>query len=313
MARKFKMFISYSHLDEHSLMRLSKHLSVLKREGSVSDWFDQKIPPGGNIDQSISAHLDECDIFVALVSVDFLASNYCYDKEMQRALKRHEEGTLRIVPVIVQPCDWQGSPLGKLKALPKDGKPTSDWTNENNAWLDVVTQIRLLVRDMEQQTHDSGITASVAIARTGKYRVKRDFDDVDKLDYCEKAFSEMRDYFEKACGEIREVEYIKSKFGRLGENGFTCTVVNRAKDRSVAHITVYSKSGRQSFGDITYSFTERAEPNTANGWFQVEADQYELSLRQQGMYHGERPKLQPLQAAEQLWNEFLEKAGISYG
>src|SRR5262245_39224782 len=136
-----KAFISYSHLDEHALTRLTKHLAMLRREGSLSEWFDQKILPGGDIDAEISRHLDECQLFLPRVSPDFLASHYCFEKELARALSRHDEGSMRVVPVIIQDCDWKSSPLAKLKALPKDGKPVADWTNENNAWVDVVTQL----------------------------------------------------------------------------------------------------------------------------------------------------------------------------
>ena len=110
------------------------------------------------------------------------------------------------------------------------------------------------------------------------------------------------------------MENIRSKFAPLGDAGFTCTIVNRAKDRGSAHITVYAKSGQSSFGDITYSFQERAERNTANGWFQIEADEYDLYLKWNDMTLGDdKLKLQPHQAVEQLWEEFLGQAGITYG
>lgn len=314
MANGLKAFISYSHLDDHALTRLSKHLSMLKRDGSISEWFDQKIIAGGDLDAEISSHLDECDLFLALVSADFLASNYCYEREMKYAFERHDAGTLRVVPVIVQPCDWQSSPLGKLKALPRDGKAVSEWTNENTAWLDVVTQLRRIVNEQSATRDELPARSSPRNTKPPKYRLKRDFDDVDRQEYREQAFATMRDYFKKASAEIREVENIRSKFAPLGDAGFTCTIVNRAKDRGSAHITVYAKSGQSSFGDITYSFQERAERNTANGWFQIEADEYDLYLKWNDMTLGDdKLKLQPHQAVEQLWEEFLGQAGITYG
>lgn len=161
MARGHKLFISYSHLDEHALRSFTKHLAMLKREGAIVEWFDQKILPGGDIDEEVSAHLEECDLFLPLVSPDFLASQYCYDRELARALARHEEGTMRVLPVIVQPCDWKASPLAKLKALPKDGKPVADWTNENNAWLDVIGQLRRVTGEMSTARPDARDEASI--------------------------------------------------------------------------------------------------------------------------------------------------------
>src|SRR5882757_3406983 len=114
-----KAFISYSHRDEKALDRLHAHLATLRRAGQITAWFDREILGGDSVDNQIEASLKSSEIFLALVSPDFLASNYCYEREMEVALKRHEEASLRVIPVILEPCDWKSTPLGKLKALPK--------------------------------------------------------------------------------------------------------------------------------------------------------------------------------------------------
>ena len=99
----------------------------------------------------------------------------------------------------------------------------------------------------------------------------------------------------------------------MGNHGFACTVVNRPRSSGVANITVYSNAGRYSLRDISYAIQERAEPNTANGWFQIEADDYELFLKHHAMLRNDdQIKLSPQQAAAQLWDEFLERAGIAH-
>lgn len=102
-------FLSYSHKDEWALERLHAHLAVLRRDGRITEWFDREILAGGEIDKEISGRLDDCDVFLPLVSPDFLASNYCYEREMERAIQNHENGKTRIIPIIVEPCDWQGA------------------------------------------------------------------------------------------------------------------------------------------------------------------------------------------------------------
>ncbi|ARE41341.1 hypothetical protein RGUI_3200 [Rhodovulum sp. P5] len=70
--------------------------------------------------------------------------------------------------------------------------------------------------------------------------------------------------------------------------------------------------GKHSFGDVYYSFSEDASDNTANGWFNIEADEYELQLKgSMGFSHEER-RMNPECAAEALWVEFLGQAGVSY-
>jgi hypothetical protein len=116
-----KAFISYSHRNEQMLERFHTHLTMLRREGAITDWHDREICAGARLDKEIIQHLNECEIFLALVSPDFLSSEYCYGKEMARAIERHEAGELVVIPVILEPCDWQASPLKEFKALPKDG------------------------------------------------------------------------------------------------------------------------------------------------------------------------------------------------
>ena len=137
-----KVFVSYSHKDKAALERLHTHLAVLRRTGSIDEWFDREILAGGDIDAEISERLEASGLFLLLVSPDFLASDYCVEREMERALERHRSGDARVVPIVVEPCDWTSTPLRGLKALPEDGKPVSEWTNENKAFLDVVQELR---------------------------------------------------------------------------------------------------------------------------------------------------------------------------
>jgi hypothetical protein len=98
----------------------------------------------------------------------------------------------------------------------------------------------------------------------------------------------------------------------LGADGFTCTVINKLRQNGAAHITVYV-AGRTSLGDITYSFQERAEPNTANGWLDVECDEYDLYLGSNDFAHdGDKKRHTPETAAADLWEGFLERAGIDH-
>ena len=79
---------------------------------------------------AIDEHLNSAAVILLLVSADFLASDYCYDVEMKRALEWHDAGDGRVVPVILRPVDWRGAPFAKLQALPKDGKPVTSWPNQ---------------------------------------------------------------------------------------------------------------------------------------------------------------------------------------
>ena len=87
-----RLFISYSHKDETLREKLGDHLSSLQREGVIDAWTDRKIVPGQDWAGVIDENLEAADIILCLVSAGFLASPYCNDKELSRALQRHNSG-----------------------------------------------------------------------------------------------------------------------------------------------------------------------------------------------------------------------------
>lgn len=312
-----KVFISYSHKDETALERLHTHLAVLRREGRIDEWFDREILAGREIDAEVAERLESSGLFLLLVSPDFLASDYCVEREMERALERHRSGDARVVPIIIEPCDWTSTPLRKLKALPHDGQPVSDWTNENNAYLDVVKELRrvLEAEGVPQITGQEEARGQLRTTRprSRQYRVKRDFDGIDRSEFREAAFGVIRDYFERGISEIDAIENLRGRFVSLSATSFSCTIVNRARQHGTAHITVHRRSENMSLGDISYSFRENPPPNTANGMLTIEADEYELYLRSMLGFGLGQERLTSEAAAEQLWEEFLQQAGVTSG
>jgi hypothetical protein len=306
-----KAFISYSHGDEAALELVHKHLVMLKREGLIEGWHDRAILAGDPVHDAIAKELDSCDLFLPLVSPDFLNSSYCYDKEMVRAMERHVDGTIRVVPIIVEPCDWATSPLGQFKALPKDGKPISEWTNRNSAGLNIATELRRLA---EAPVAPSRAKQPVAAQSASRYRIERDFDEIDRADYRDKTFQEIHAYFQQWIEEINGVEGLRGRFEEISARAFSCTLINRMKERGgQAHITVYVRGAGHELGDITYSFTERSPLTTANGWLQVKADAHDLFIEFNGFSGMAGPQRVSVQSAAQLlWKEFVQHAGVRY-
>jgi hypothetical protein len=141
-----RVFISYSHRDSRYRNELMKHLTPLHREGLLAAWHDKKISGGEDWQAQISEHLLGADIILLLVSADFLDSDYCYRSEMKAALRRHEAGEARVIPVIVRDVDWRNGPLAKLQALPinRNGQlvPIGRWASQDAAWLSVILDVR---------------------------------------------------------------------------------------------------------------------------------------------------------------------------
>jgi tetratricopeptide (TPR) repeat protein len=147
-SKSIEVFFSYSHKDEELRNELSNHLATLRRQHVITEWHDRKIGAGKEWQGQIDQHLNTADIVLFLVSSDFLASDYCYDIEISTAMKRHEAGEATVIPVILRPVDWKGAPFAKLQALPKDAKPVTEWSNRDQAFLNVSQGIRAAIEEL---------------------------------------------------------------------------------------------------------------------------------------------------------------------
>ena len=134
---QLRAFVSYSHKDDLLRAELQTHLKLLSRIGLLQLWTDRRITAGVEWKGEIDENLERADLILLLVSADFMASDYCYDVEMQRALERHDAGAARVVSIIVRSVNWRASPLAKLQALPADGRVV-DLGTDNRAARDVV-------------------------------------------------------------------------------------------------------------------------------------------------------------------------------
>lgn len=142
-----KALISYSHKDEHFRSALLSALSTSIRSEEIEVWSDHQILPGSHIDDEILSQLREADVVFLLVSPDFIASDYCFTKELQIALERHANGRAVVVPIVIRPTDLVGAPFARLKMLPSDAKAVSSWGNADEAWLSVAQGVRRLIRE----------------------------------------------------------------------------------------------------------------------------------------------------------------------
>ena len=147
--RSFKLFFSYSHRDETLRDELAKHLTVLRRQGVIKEWHDRRISAGQEWKGAIDKELNDADVILLLVSSDFVASDYCFDVELKRAIERHHSGEARVIAVILRPVAWDGLPFAKLQFLPKDGNPITKWPNQDEAFESVTRGIQTALAELQ--------------------------------------------------------------------------------------------------------------------------------------------------------------------
>lgn len=140
------IFFSYSHKDEELRDELAKHLSILERNGIIAGWHDRRIVPGEEWANEIDEWMDTAQVILLLISSDFIASDYCWNIEVKRAMERHETGEAIVIPIILRPVSWENAPFGRLQALPKNAQPVTVWNSQDQAFLNISQGIEAVVK-----------------------------------------------------------------------------------------------------------------------------------------------------------------------
>lgn len=145
-----RLFYSFADEDEPFRKALETHLSTLKWQGLVSDWHHRQIVAGEDWKTAVDKHLEAADIVLLLVSVDFVASEYCWGVELERALARHASGAARVIPILVRSADVANAPFAHLEVLPKNRMPVREWADLDRAWTEVAKEIRRIVEEIRR-------------------------------------------------------------------------------------------------------------------------------------------------------------------
>lgn len=145
---ELKVFYSYSHKDQGYRQQLENHLASLKRLYHLQTWFDRQIKPGDNWQGVLEEHLNSADLIFLLISADFMNSDYCYNKEMARALERHARGEAKVIPILVRPVHWKKAPFSHIQLLPTNAQPIKNWANPDKAYYNVVIGVERVVQDL---------------------------------------------------------------------------------------------------------------------------------------------------------------------
>lgn len=309
------LFFSYSHVDEPLRDQLEKHLSALQRQGIITSWHDRRITAGTDFADAIDEKLDSADVILLLVSPDFIASDYCYEQEMKRALRRHRQGLARVLPVILRPCDWHGLEFGSLLATPTDGKPITKWPNVDDAFLNVVVAIKMALNDLGQKavplppmdlTANPLFDLAPQVPRSSNLRIKKQFTDLDKDRFRHEGFEYIAKFFENSLAELVERNPgLDQSFRRIDANHFSAAAYRGGEKICKGSATV--GGGMMGAGSIQYSMTDEPSHGGMNEAVSVKADDQALYFESLGMqsYGRDKENLSMQGAAELFWSIFI--------
>src|SRR5260370_4481141 len=157
-AKAIEVFYSYAHEDEVLLNKLKSHLSILRREGLITEWYDRQIVAGTEWEHVLDDHINTASIILLLISPYFIASDYCYGVEMVQAMQRHKASDACVIPIILRPTDWTRAPFAELQALPTNTKPLTTWSNRDEAFVDIVNGVRRAIENFHASPLHQDIT-----------------------------------------------------------------------------------------------------------------------------------------------------------
>jgi hypothetical protein len=106
-SQRHELFISYSHEDEHWLVKLRTHLKPLESLYGLERWDDSLIQPGDKWLKEIETALARAQVALLLVSPQFLASDFIQRKELPKLFRSAEEDGLKIIWLPLRPSSWK--------------------------------------------------------------------------------------------------------------------------------------------------------------------------------------------------------------
>lgn len=286
-----KVVISYAHEDHNFLSKLTVHLMSLERTGQIDSWSDRKINPGQDFNQEIEKQFDSADIILLLVSPDFIASDFCYNTEMSKALERHKNQQAVVIPVILRPCNWKKLPFAKLKAVPYDGMPIASYKDIDSGFLEVVEAVRDATKSLDntKTTMDGGTSVlpssnmsgsdgfrkseNLATPRSKNLQIRKKFTDKDFDVAMETGMSYVCSYFKNSLEDLeKQNEQIHVKFRSSGSDRFEATIYQNGQQECICGIWLDQSPFQQkeirynswglSTDSYNYSFVAESNKNS---------------------------------------------------
>ncbi|MCY7352260.1 MAG: TIR domain-containing protein, partial [Cytophagaceae bacterium] len=154
--RPLRVFISYAH-DDNSIYKYKdeflKAIRPLERAERITVWDDGVLVAGERWNDEIFRHLEEAEIFVALVSKNFMASDFCVSKEMEAA----KQSGKTIIAIQLKPTAAYRDAFGQLQDIPR--QPINQYKDPDDGWNDVYVELKKAIDYWKEKLRKEAETA----------------------------------------------------------------------------------------------------------------------------------------------------------
>jgi len=158
------VFVSYSHEDSRWFEEdsLIPWLARSLRRDNVEIWYDrQGLQAGDDFRRRIEEEIDTADLALVMISQGFLTSEFIEEVELPRIRGRAARGELAVIPVLVEPCEWeQIAFIASLQMLPGEPTPLIDYIESDREWAHVRFEILQAIKSRLQRGEGAPVAAT---------------------------------------------------------------------------------------------------------------------------------------------------------
>lgn len=148
------IFIHYNNgsaKDTDFFKEIEKRLIILRNKQVLAAyWHTGLIEGGDDIDAVIRQQLGLAQIVLLLISSDYFSDDACKNLH-ELILKRKEEESLCIVPILLRPVEIDGTDIKSFAALPKANQGEaflSKWPDPDEAYLHIELELKRLATEV---------------------------------------------------------------------------------------------------------------------------------------------------------------------
>ncbi|MCL2547285.1 MAG: TIR domain-containing protein [Oscillospiraceae bacterium] len=149
-AQRTEIFVSYARKDIKFLQGLQPHLNSLENAANIVWWDDTKIKSGEKWEAKIKEALAKTKVAILLVSANFFASDYIWQKELPTILEAAEKDGATILWLPVSTCYLEDKGILQFQSVIKDLKKPLDKCQQakrHEVYTEVVRRIKELFKE----------------------------------------------------------------------------------------------------------------------------------------------------------------------
>lgn len=135
-----KFVVVYAQEDQPYCTLLNRHLNILKLTKKITVYNVNEDTAGDDTYERAQEEWKNADYMLALITVNLFNSPQWFGM-VYDALGAGK----RVIPVRIQRTDYEGTGLEKLRSLPSQNRAVSDFSNADEAYTDIVSEIRRLL------------------------------------------------------------------------------------------------------------------------------------------------------------------------